>query len=161
MLPSEELRLEIEKKYGIDLKQYAWSEELKQQIFSIPLDKSLETNADTLGEIYSHGFNIGHCGLTSRYIARGFSKANLYYGKAALLVGTKSAPNGEHAWTILNDQIIDTTLMISIPTSIAKTLGYIQEKEIAPISARMLSEYEVYDNEFKLDQLNEKYKKVK
>ena len=151
MLPSEELRLEIEKKYDIDLKQYAWSEELKQQIFSIPLDKSLETNADNLGEIYSHGFNIGHCGLTSRYVARGFNEATLHYGKAALLVGTKSSPNGEHAWTILNDKIIDTTLMIAIPTSIAKTLGYIQEKEIAPFSARILSEYDLYDTEFEMN----------
>lgn len=150
MLPSEELRLEIEGKYNIDLKQYAWSEELKQKIFSIPLDKTLETNADTLGEIYTHGFNIGHCGLTSRYVTRGFSNANLYYGKAALLVGTKSAPNGEHAWTIINDQIIDTTLMLAIPTSMAQTLGYKTEKEIAPISARMLSEYDVYDNEFEI-----------
>ena len=151
MLPSEELRLEIEKKYNIDLKQYAWSEEFKQQIFSIPLDKSLETNADTLGEIYSYGFNIGHCGLTSRYVVRGFNEATLHYGKVSLLVGTKSSPNGEHAWTILNDKVIDTTLMIAIPTSIAKTLGYNQEKEIAPLSARILSEYDVYDTEFEMN----------
>ena len=156
MLPSEELRLEIEKKYDIDLKQYAWSEELKQQIFSIPLDKSLETNADNLGEIYTHGFNIGHCGLTSRYVARGFNEATLHYGKAALLVGTKSSPNGEHAWTILNDKVIDTTLMICVPIEKIEELGYIPEKEISEISAKHLSEYDVYDVEYQKNKIKQK-----
>lgn len=41
--------------------------------------------------------------------------------------------------------------MIAIPTSIAKTLGYNQEKEIAPFSARILSEYDVYDTEFEMN----------
>ena len=53
------------------------------------LDEYLEENAKTLGEVYEKGFNIGHCGLTSRYIARRFEEANMYCGKAKLLVGTK------------------------------------------------------------------------
>ena len=39
----------------------------------------------------------------------------------------------------------------------AKELGYTPEKEIAPISARMLSEYDTYDKEFK--KAKEKIKK--
>ena len=62
MIPSEELRKELSNLYNIDLEQYAWTEELKQQIFSTKLDKDLETNADTLKEIYSLAYNIGHCG---------------------------------------------------------------------------------------------------
>lgn len=150
MLPSEVLRKEISQKYNIDLEQYAWSEDFKRKIFSIQLDKYLESNADTLEEIYSYGFNIGHCGLTSRYVVRNFDDAKLFYGKSSLLVGTKNAPNGEHAWTSLNSFIIDTTLMICLPIDKAEELGYVQEKEIAPYGARILSEYDVYDIEFNL-----------
>ena len=148
MVPSELLRKDISKKYNVDLEQYAWPEQLKSIIFSIPLDESLEENAKTLGEIYQKGFNIGHCGLTSRYIARRFEEANMYYGKAKLLVETKNSPNGEHAWTIIEDFLIDTTLMLLIPVSDAIKLGYLSEKKLAYRSARTLSEYDVYDVEY-------------
>jgi hypothetical protein len=148
MLPSEELRRNISQLYNINLEQYKWSEDLKQTIFSIKLDKDLESNADCLEEIYINGFNIGHCGLTSRYIARKFNEATLYYGKSILLIGTESAPNGEHAWTTINNFLIDSTLMIAIPKTEAIKLGYITEKEIAYDSARMLSEFDRYDNDF-------------
>ena len=157
MLPSEELRKEIEKIYNINLTQYAWSKELKQEIFSTQLDCHTETYATTLKEIYEFGFNIGHCGLTSRYICRKFENATLFYGQAKLLVGTDSSPNGEHAWTILNNYLIDTTLMIVIPIDKITELGYTPEKEIAPFSARVLSEYDTYDTEFK--KVKEKIKK--
>ena len=117
-------------------------------ILSIKLDEDLETNAETLEEIYTLGYNIGHCGLTSRYIAKQFNEAKLFYGKAKLLVGTKSAPNGEHAWTTINNFLIDTTLMLCIPITEIIKLGYITEKEIAHDSARMLSEFDRYDNDF-------------
>lgn len=149
MLPSEELRQQIAKQYNIDLELYKWNEDFTNEVFSIPLDPTLESYANTLGEIYTKGFNIGHCGLTSRYLARQFDEATLYYGNAKLLVGTKNSPNGEHAWLTINNHIIDTTLMICIPTSIAKELGYIQEKEIAHDSARMLSEYDLFEHEYK------------
>ena len=148
MLPSEELRKEISQLYNINLEKFAWSEELKKQILSIKLDEDLETNAETLEEIYTLGYNIGHCGLTSRYIAKQFNEAKLFYGKAKLLVGTKSAPNGEHTWTTINNFLIDTTLMLCIPITEIIKLGYITEKEIAHDSARMLSEYDKYDNDF-------------
>ena len=148
MLPSEILREEIEKKYNINLKQYAWNNELKQQIFSTQLDETIEEQASTLEEIYKYGFNIGHCGLTSRYVCRKFDEAKLFYGKSDLLVGTKASPNGEHAWTIINGFIIDTTLMICIPENLAKDYGYVKEKEIVSFNARILSEYDTYDSEF-------------
>lgn len=148
MLPSELLRNELSQLYKINLEQYAWSETLKHQIFKTKLDKELEENADTLEEIFIKGYNIGHCGLTSRYVARQFKDANLFYGKARLLIGTENAPNGEHAWTTINNYLIDTTLMICIPLTETAKLGYIPEKEIAHDSARILSEYDRYDNEY-------------
>lgn len=149
MLPSEELRKAIEETYNINLQQYAWSEEFKQEIMSIQLDPIYEKKAKTLDEIYQLGFNIGHCGLTSRYVAINYSTATLYYGNAKLLVGTEAAPNGEHAWTVINGHLIDTTLMLCIPIEEAINLGYIAEKDIAHDSARMLSEYDVFDNDFR------------
>lgn len=154
MLPSEKLRKEISQKYNINLEQYAWDENLKKQILSTELDQTLETNATTLKEIYERGYNIGHCGLTSRYVARTFDEATLFYGNAKILIGTKSSPNGEHAWTVINNYVIDTTLMLKIPIDTAQELGYTPQKEIAPISARMLSEYDIYDVEYENDKSN-------
>lgn len=148
MLPSEKLRLEISRKYNIDLEKYKWSSEFLTSIFSIELNKDLETYASTLGEIYKYGFNIGHCGLTSRYIAIKYSDATLHYGKARLLIGTDSSPEGEHAWITIKNFLIDSTLMICVPLDVSQSLGYISEKQIAAESARILSEYDVYDKEF-------------
>ena len=158
MLPSEILRQKIEEKYNIDLSQYTWTNDLKQEIFSIELDQNIETQATTLKEIYELGFNIGHCGLTSRYICRKFDNATLFYGNAKLLIGTDSSPNGEHAWTILNNHLIDTTLMISIPIEKIKELGYTPEKEIAKICSTILSEYDTYEKEFQKQKIKTKIK---
>ena len=152
MIPSEILRTEISQKYNMNLEEYKWNDEFLANVFSIGLDEDLETYASTLGEIYKQGFNIGHCGLTSRYIARKYSQATLYYGKARLLIGTRNSPNGEHAWVTIKNYLIDTTLMICIPLDISESLGYIPEKQISSESARMLSEYDTYDNEFQLQQ---------
>lgn len=156
MLPSELMREEISKKYNVDLEKYAWPEQFKEMILSIKLNQDYETSAKTLREIYEHGFNIGRCGLTSRYIARKFEEATLYYGKADLLVGTKSSKNGEHAWTTIEGFLVDSTLMLLIPMSEAVSLGYISEKKLEYKSARMLSEYDIYDNEYE----KEKIKKI-
>ena len=151
MLPSEKLRKEIAEKYNINLEQYVWPEQFKDIVFFIKLDTDLETNAKTLGDIYEKGFNIGHCGLTSRYVARKFEEANLYYGKSQLLVGTKNSPNGEHAWTTIEGFLVDTTLMLLIPVSEALKLGYQPEKKIEYKSARTLSEYDIYDLEYEAE----------
>ena len=152
MLPSEELRQILSDTYQIDLNKYAWSEEFKQLVFSTPLDKKLEENANTLEDIYHMGFNIGNCGLTSRYIARRFDEAELYYGTATLLIGTKNSEDGDHSWTVINNFVIDSTLMLCIPINEAEQLGYAPEKQIEHSCARLLSEFNVYDNEYKLEQ---------
>ena len=152
MLPSEELRQTISAKYNINLEQYKWNKEFQQRIFEIELDKALEEHSYTLEDIYQKGFNIGHCGLTSRYLAKQFDTATLYYGIATLLIGTKNSPNGEHAWITINGFVIDTTLMICIPLTKAKKLGYNPEREIAHDSARILSEYDVFDHEYTEEQ---------
>ena len=98
MLPSEWLRRDISKKCDVNLEQYAWREQFSELVFKIELYESLETNA------------------------------KMYYGKADLLKGTKNAPNGEHTWTIVEDFLIDTTLMFLIPVNDAVKLGYLSEK---------------------------------
>ena len=157
MLPSEKLRLLISKLYGIDLEKYAWPEDLKNIIFSIELDKTLESHATYLGEIYQYGFNIGHCGLTSRYLVRGIKGAKLHYGFAEILKGTKASLAGNHAWTIINNVLVDTTLMICIPVDKMADLGYVTERIISDNSAKMLSEYDLYDNDFKEAEINQNF----
>ena len=156
MLPSEQLRRKVSQEHEINLEQYKWCEELTSQILEIKLDKELEPSADTLREIYSQGFNIGHCGLTSRYVVRTFEGAKLYYGKSKLLVGTEASPDGEHAWSILDQSLIDTTLMLCVPIEKIEELGYIPEKEISEISAKYLSEYDVYDVEYQKNKIKQK-----
>lgn len=157
MLPSEKLRLLISKLYGIDLEKYAWPEELRNVIFSLELDKTLETNATHLGEIYQYGFNIGHCGLTSRYLVRAIKNAKLHYGIANILKGTKASLDGNHAWTIINNVLVDTTLMICIPIDKMAELGYVTERIISDDSAKMLSEYDLYDNDFSEMEINQNF----
>lgn len=149
MMPSEILREIISKRINIDLAQYAWCEDLKNFVLDIELDKMYEDDVFTMHEVYEHGFNIGHCGLTSRYLVRNIEDSDLIYGKFSGLIGTKRAENGGHAWVVKNGFVIDTSLMIMLPTEIAKKLGYTFEKQLARSSAKTLSEYELYSHEYK------------
>ena len=157
MLPSEKLRLLISKHYKINLEKFSWPDNFKNAIFSIELDSTLESNATHLKEIYERGFNIGRCGLTSRYLCINFGNAILQYGTCNILKGTKSSPNGEHAWTIINNLLIDTTLMICIPLDKIQEFGYIPTATIAKESSCMLSEYDVFDNEYDESKKNPDY----
>lgn len=150
MLPSEILRDKISKRINVDLSEYAWNDKLKQTIFNIKLCKDLEEKVDSLKEIYEYGLNIGHCGLTARYLMRSFSDLELYYGRFNALIGTKNSIDGNHAWVTTHDYIIDTTLMIILPIETALKIGYVPEKKIAKKSAIVLSEYELFSNEYTL-----------
>ena len=61
MLPSEDLRVIISERIGIDLNQYAWDEQLKTFIFAIELNKDFEDKVSRLDEVFKLGLNIGHC----------------------------------------------------------------------------------------------------
>ncbi len=148
MIPSERLRLLIEKIYNVDLEKYKWPEELQKVIFETNLDKDYEEYSHTLEDAYVNGFNIGHCGLTARYLARCFEKAAMHIGVLSLLVGTKRSTSGNHAWVELEKFLIDPTLMIIIPISKKEELGYKTKKVLAYDSARTLSEYDTYENEY-------------
>ena len=147
MLPSEKLRKLISKTYNLELEKYAWSEELKNFILSIKLDEIYEDKVSSMQEVYEKGLNIGHCGLTGRYLSRNIEKAKLHYGTCSLLKGTKNSPDGDHAWITINNFLIDTTLMLNIPLEYIHDFGYIEEKMIAKDSSCMLSEYDTYSNE--------------
>lgn len=149
MIPSEILRDIVSKRIDIDLNQYAWKENLKNLVLDIKLDDMYEDYVFSMFDVYEYGFNIGHCGLTSRYLVRNIESSDLVYGKFSGLIGTKRAANGGHAWVIKNGFVIDTTLMIMLPIDKAKQIGYEFEKQIARSSAKMLSEYELYSHEYK------------
>lgn len=152
MLPSEKLRKIISEKIGVDLEKHAWSEEFKKMVFEYKLDKNYEEdleNLETLKEVYEYGLNIGHAGLTARYLIRNIPNASLYYGKFPPMAGTKNAPDGKYAWLIYNGCLLDTTLMICLKVNDAYTLGYFKEVSVASESDKILSEYELFSNEYK------------
>jgi hypothetical protein len=152
MLESEVLRKNLGDLYGIDLEKYKWNETLEKEIFSIDLDDWYEEKISTLKmqEIYEKGLNIGRCGLTSRYFAIHFPNAVYHRGKCSILVGTKNAEHGEHAWITREEDgttfIYDSTLMLKIPESVASKY-YTTERILDNDSARILSEYETYSND--------------
>ena len=149
MMPSEILREIISKRIGIDLNQYAWKENLKNLVLDIKLDEMYEDYVFSMFDVYEYGFNIGHCGLTSRYLVQNIEDSDLVYGKFSGLIGTKRAEKGGHAWVVKNGLVIDTTLMIMLPIEKAKEIGYEFEKQIARSSAKTLSEYELFSHEYK------------
>ncbi|MGN1012383.1 MAG: hypothetical protein ACI4ON_00945 [Clostridia bacterium] len=148
MLPSEELREIISKKINIALNQYAWNDEFRDFVFGLCLDKDYEYSLNYLDEVFKYGLNIGHCGLTARYLVINIPHTDLYYGIFPPLIGTKNSPTGSHAWAVCGNYVLDTTLMLAIPIEEAKNLGYIFEKKINSNSAKCLSEYELFSNEF-------------
>lgn len=148
MLPSERLRMIISARIGIDLSMFAWDSKLQEKVFSIPPCQELENKVFSLKEVYEFGLNIGHCGLTSRYLMRNINGLELYYGNFYGLKGTKNSQNGNHAWVANDKFILDTTLMLLLPINVAKEIGYIFEKKIYHESAKILSEYELFSNEY-------------
>lgn len=154
MLESEVLRKNLGDLYGIDLERYKWNESLEKEIFSIDLDDWYEDvnhiPSLKMKEVYEKGLNIGRCGLTSRYFAIHFPDAIYHRGKCSILVGTKNAEHGEHAWITREEDgtpfIYDSTLMLKIPESVASKY-YKTEIILAYDSARTLSEYEAYSND--------------
>jgi hypothetical protein len=148
MLPSEKLREIISKKINVDLNKYAWNYDFKTFVFSLSLDEDYEREVHSLDEVFTYGLNIGHCGLTARYLVINIPYTDLYYGKFPPLAGTKNSSRGNHAWAVCNDFVIDTTLMIILPVEKAKEIGYIFEKKISSESSKCLSEYELFSNEY-------------
>ncbi|MDF2865607.1 MAG: hypothetical protein K0R72_416 [Clostridia bacterium] len=140
---SDDLRIKLSKKFSFDLEHYVWNDELNDYLMNIKLSNN-EDLVQTMRQVYEFGYNIGHCGLTSRYFAIALKKAELAYGTLPILIGTKGSKNGNHAWIINEGYVIDSTLRLMIPEEIAPSLGYVTEKILAYDSARMLSEYELF-----------------
>ncbi|MDD2377115.1 MAG: hypothetical protein PHD15_06880 [Clostridia bacterium] len=77
-------------------------------------------------QIFQEGLNIGSCGQTSRHLSYLFDDFNLIKkGICKILIGTKGAPSGEHAWLLIDGYVYDTTLMLKIKEETAySVLGY-------------------------------------
>jgi hypothetical protein len=140
---SDDLRIKLSKKFSFNLEDYVWNDDLNDYLMKIKLGIDEEL-VHTMSEVYEFGYNIGFCGLTSRYFAIALPRANLIYGNLPLLKGTKCSKDGNHAWIINDGFVIDSTLRLIIPEYIATKIGYTIQKTLAYDSARMLSEYELY-----------------
>lgn len=148
MLESELLRQEISLKFNINLEKYKWSKELAERIFNIEFDWRDEDKVSKMLEVYENGLNIGACGRTARYLAIEFPDAELHIGICDLLVGTKNAEFGNHAWITIEDKIIDSTLMIQAPIKELERY-YHTNKVLDYNSARVIPEYCTYSDELK------------
>ena len=122
MIPSEQLRMEISREMKHDLTRFAWGRDLKNFIYGIKLKEDLENEVTSMEQVYEEGLNVGHCGLTSRYISRSWDEADVIYGKFAPLAGTNKSPEGAHAWIYLDGYVVDTTLMETITSYEARLL---------------------------------------
>lgn len=147
MVPSEKLRSLLEIEYNLPLSKYAWDDELKSVIYSIPLDKDIEDQVAFLGEAYEFGFNLGHCRTTSRYFSINFQDALMHFGVLDILKGTKKSTNGGHAWVEMGGYILDPSLMIVLPLELKDEFGYHTERILAKESSMMLSEYDTFSQE--------------
>ena len=148
MLPSEKLRTIVEEKCNLPLSDFAWDSEMKMRIFSIPTESGFEPHCPTLFQAYANGFNIGHCGTTSRYFSRAFPASRMHVGIMKYLAGTKHSTNGAHAWVEMDGMLLDPTLMILLPTSLKEEFGYITDRILAKDSSTILSEYDLFEHEF-------------
>lgn len=147
MIPSENLRALLEEAYHLPLSDYAWNDDLKHLIFSIKCDPFIEDKVSTLGDAYRFGFNIGHCGTTSRYFSINFDKALMHVGYVDMLCGTKSSTNGGHAWVEYDEYVLDPSLMIFFPVSKKEEFGYHTKNILAKSASCILSEYDTFSFE--------------
>lgn len=124
MLPSEILRYNISKELGYDLTRFAWRRDLRKEILETNLDLDLETYFSTLEDIFSQGLNVNNNILTCKYLSRCLPDAQVCIGFFIPVAGHGCSGRGEHAWLIMDDYVIDPTLMVEIPVEIAKCIGY-------------------------------------
>ena len=110
-------------------------------------------------QIFEEGLNIGTCGMTSRYLSYLFNKFTIVEkGVCKILKGTKGAPDGDHAWLVVDGYVYDTTLMLKIEQDIAyNVLGYIPYKEVTSKEVMKDTVY-IMQKEIALDLSNLKWK---
>lgn len=124
MLPSEILRYNISKELGYDLTRFAWRRDLRKEILGANLDLDLETYFPTLEDIFAQGLNVNSNILTCKYISRCLPDAQVCIGFFTPVAGYGCSMRGEHAWLIMDECVIDPTLMVEIPIDVAKCIGY-------------------------------------
>lgn len=130
MLPSDRLRKIISAKHRINLEAHAWSKDFRDEVFKIEfLDGYSKSSLKT---IFDDGYNIGNCLLTANYVSSVIPEASICTGRVDILKGTKNSPKGDHVWIETDDEIIDTTLMISVDKENYISSHYELESRITP-----------------------------
>ncbi len=130
MVPSKVLRLIISKNHKIKLKNFAWTKKFELKIFSIEFKDGRDSYM--LETIFKDGYNIGNCLLTAYYVSTVLENSLICTGKVEILKGTKNSPNGDHVWLETENEIIDTTLMITIPKNHSYSRFYHKDSKIEP-----------------------------
>lgn len=144
VLPSEILRYNISKEIGYDLTRFAWRRDLRKEILETNLDLDLETYFSTMEDIFEQGLNVTSNILTCKYISRCLPDAQVCIGFFIPVAGYGCSTRGEHAWLIMDDYVIDPTLMVEIPIEIAKCIGYDFKFMLNKQSSTVISPGECY-----------------
>ncbi len=87
---------------------------------------------DNFETVFKEGANIGYCTVAAKQLSYSFSNCYLCGGVLPILKGTRNCPDGSHTWILVNNKIIDTTLMLIISEDYANKLGYIEENRYDP-----------------------------
>lgn len=81
----------------------------------------------TLGQMLREGLNYGRCGLFAKIFSTMiYANTEQYYinGECRTLKGSKNSKDGNHAWLLIDDKIIDTSFMIEMPKEYGTLFGY-------------------------------------
>ncbi len=87
---------------------------------------------DNFETVFKDGANIGYCTVAAKQLSYSFPNCYLCGGILPILKGTTNCPDGSHTWILVNNKIIDTTLMLIIDEDYASKLGYIEENRYDP-----------------------------
>lgn len=87
---------------------------------------------DSFTTIFKEGINIGGCTKVSEQLSYSFPYCYLCGGILGILKGTRNCPDGRHSWILVDNKIIDTTLMLIIDEDYAKNFGYIETNRYDP-----------------------------
>lgn len=104
------------------------------------IEETKNKNVPTLSSLYEYlatGKHIGTCGFTSSifgiYFQDTFHNIECHKGRLPIIAGSKNSPKGNHAWIEAEYQgenyIIDTSMLVAIPTKLKEKMGYLDTEK--------------------------------
>ena len=89
-------------------------------------------NIDSFESVFRDGANKGYCTVASKQLSYSLTNCFIAGGLLPILIGTDNCQDGSHTWIIVDNYIIDTSLMLIIEEEYAKCIGYLEISRINP-----------------------------